>query len=56
MFEEFWLRGILQAVTLQEIDWSWLSLDGAMTKAPLGGKKPGPIRRIAAKAASSAAC
>ena len=26
---------------LQGIDWAWLSMDGAMTKAPLGGKKVG---------------
>jgi transposase len=24
------------------IDWRWMSLDGAMTKAPLGGQKTGP--------------
>jgi len=24
---------------LRGIDWSWLSLDGCMTKAPFGGKK-----------------
>jgi hypothetical protein len=27
---------------LEEIDWTWLSLDGAMTKAPLGGEKNRP--------------
>jgi hypothetical protein len=26
---------------LKGIDWEWLSLARAMTKAPLGGKKPG---------------
>jgi transposase len=26
---------------LQGIDWSWLSMDGCMTKAPLGGEKTG---------------
>jgi putative transposase len=31
-----------QVEELQGLDWSGLSLDGAMTKAPLGGKKPGP--------------
>lgn len=39
VFEEFWVHGLLNAVALREIDWSWLSLDGAMTKAPLGGEK-----------------
>ncbi len=27
---------------LPGLDWSWLSLDGAMTKSPLGGAKTGP--------------
>jgi hypothetical protein len=26
---------------LQGIDWAWLAMDGAMTKAPLGGEKGG---------------
>lgn len=39
VFEEFWKRGLLQYDKLKGIDWNWLSMDGAMTKAPLGGKK-----------------
>jgi hypothetical protein len=35
VFEEFWMQGLLIAATLREIDWSWLALDGAMTKASL---------------------
>jgi len=27
---------------LCRIDWNWLSMDGVMTKAPLGGEKTGP--------------
>ncbi len=27
---------------LKGIDWSWLAMDGAMTKAPLGMEKTGP--------------
>jgi hypothetical protein len=42
VFEEFWMHGLLSAAVLREIDWSWLSLDGAMTKAPLGGEKNRP--------------
>jgi transposase len=42
VFEEFWRLGLLTAEALQAIDWSWLSLDGAMTKAPLGGEKNRP--------------
>ena len=42
VFEEFWRLGLLAADALEEIDWTWLSLDGAMTKAPLGGEKNWP--------------
>jgi transposase len=41
VFEEFWMQGLLNAAALREIDWSWLALDGAMTKAPLGREKNG---------------
>lgn len=39
VFEEFWKRGLLKYDKLKGIDWSWLAMDGATTKAPLGGKK-----------------
>jgi len=39
VFAEFWKQGLLKYDKLKGIDWSWLSMDGAMTKAPLGGKK-----------------
>ena len=39
VFLEFWKRGLLKYDQNNGIDWSWLSMDGAMTKAPLGGKK-----------------
>ena len=39
VFEELWQAGIAQFDELQGIDWEWLSMDGAMGKAPLGGKK-----------------
>ena len=39
VFLEFWKRGLLKYNKIKGIDWSWLSMDGAMTKAPLGGKK-----------------
>jgi len=41
VFEEFWRRGLFEYDKLKGIDWSWCSLDGAMTKAPLGGEKNG---------------
>lgn len=39
VFENFWRLGLLEYDELCEIDWSWLALDGVMTKAPLGGEK-----------------
>ena len=42
VFQEFWRKGLLSYDKLVGIDWSWLAMDGAMTKTPLGGKKTGP--------------
>jgi transposase len=39
VFEEFWRLGLLTLEAQGGIDWSWLAMDGAMTKAPLGGEK-----------------
>lgn len=41
VFEEFWNRGLLHYDKKKGINWRWVSMDGAMTKAPLGGKKTG---------------
>ena len=42
VFEAFWREGLLAYDAFASIDWSWLSLDGAMGKAPLGGEKNRP--------------
>lgn len=42
VFLKLWQAGVKQFDELQGIDWDWLSMDGAMTKAPLGGEKTGP--------------
>lgn len=42
VFEQFWRQGLLEYDRLKGIDWDWLALDGAMTKAPLGGEKNRP--------------
>lgn len=39
VFWKLWQAGLERYDELQGLDWSWLSMDGAMTKAPLGGKK-----------------
>jgi putative transposase len=41
VFAAFWREGLLAYDALQGIDWTWLALDGAMGKAPLGGEKTG---------------
>lgn len=41
VFELLWIQGLLAYDELKGIDWDWLSMDGAMTKAPLGGEKHG---------------
>ena len=57
VFEKLWECGLEVYDELKGLDWSWLSMDGAMTKAPLGGKKnrsepygSGQIRRQAESA------
>lgn len=41
VFERIWLEGLTEYDELQGIDWRWVAVDGAMTKAPLGGEKTG---------------
>lgn len=49
-FQEWTQQGVFQKLWQQELDrydrrrriaWTWQSLDGSMTKAPLGGEKNG---------------
>ena len=42
VFHEFWRQGLLAYDEEVGIDWEWLSLDGAIGKAPLGGEQTGP--------------
>ncbi len=42
VFVRFWQQGLLEYDELQGIDWRWQAMDGAMTKAPLGGEKNRP--------------
>lgn len=38
-FVRLWEEALCDYDELKGLDWSWLALDGAMTKAPLGGEK-----------------
>jgi transposase len=42
VFLRLWQAGVEQFDEVKGIDWQWMSMDGAMTKAPLGGKKNRP--------------
>jgi len=42
VFLKLWQAGLKQFDELVGIEWDWLSMDGAITKAPLGGEKTGP--------------
>jgi putative transposase len=42
VFLKLWQAGVAQFDELQGIDWDFASMDGAMTKAPLGGENSGP--------------
>src|SRR5262249_21917173 len=41
VFVALWEQGLVDYDALRGIDWAWLAMDGAMTKAPLGGEKGG---------------
>ena len=42
VFAQLWEQGLTAYDELQGIDWRWQAMDGAMTKAPLGGEKKRP--------------
>jgi putative transposase len=57
VFRKLWQAGVQQFADLTGIEWDWLSLEGALTTAPLGGGKtraqshrPGQVRRHAQRA------
>jgi transposase len=39
VFEKLWRHALEEYDDVAGIDWQWQSLDGAMTKSPLGGEK-----------------
>ncbi len=42
VFERLWALGLQEYDELREIQWAYQAMDGAMTKAPLGGEKHRP--------------
>ena len=41
VFLKLWQAGVEEFDELKGIEWAWLSMDGAMSKAPLGGEDTG---------------
>ena len=41
LFEKMWIVGLMEYDKEKGIEWEWQSMDGAMTKAPLGGEGTG---------------
>ena len=39
VFQRLWKMGLMEYDAEKRLDWKWQSMDGAITKAPLGGKK-----------------
>ena len=39
VFHDSWRDALEEYDELQGLDWAWQAMDGAMTKAPLGGKR-----------------
>ena len=63
VFERLWQEGLYAYDEAKGIDWEWQAMDGAMTKAPLGGGKnrrqpdgPGQERNQAVSADRRAWC
>ena len=56
VFRELWRQGLLAYDTRTGIEWEWLAMDGAMTKAPLGGAHTEPNPTDRAKRGRNEAC
>jgi putative transposase len=41
VFVSLWAQGLREYDELKGLDWEWLAMDGAMTKAPLGSERTG---------------
>ena len=42
VFAKLWEAGLMEYDELKGLQWRWQAMDGAMTKAPLGGEKNRP--------------
>jgi transposase len=56
VFERLWAEALAVYDDLKGLEWTWQSIDGAMTKAPLGGRRLGTIPRTVGSKAPNGAC
>jgi putative transposase len=42
VFKKMWQAGLAEYDELKGLEWKWQAVDGAITKAPLGGEATGP--------------
>jgi transposase len=56
VFALLWAEALTVYDELKGLEWTWQSVDGAMTKAPLGARPRAPIPRTVASAGASAVC
>jgi transposase len=56
VFEQLWVEALAVCDDLQGLEWTWQSIDGAMTKAPLVERPLAPIPRTVVRKVLSGAC
>ena len=56
IFERFWTSGLIEYDVRVGLQWTWQAIDGAMTKAPLGGQETGANPTDRGKKGASAIC
>ena len=56
VFAELWAEALAVYDDLKGLEWTWQSVDGAMTKAPLGERPRAPIPRTVARVGRNAGC
>ena len=56
VWEQLWRAGLEQYDAVRGIEWQWQSMDGQMSKAPLGARRLAPIPPTGPRAEPSAAC
>jgi transposase len=56
VFAQWWAEALAVDDDLKGLEWTWQSVDGAMTNAPVGGRPRAPIPRTGASVGRNAVC